>query len=156
MTTQRKEPFGRPSIYTPELVAKICRLIATSTVGTNKLCKMHDDLPEESTIYQWRYDHPDFSLKYADAKMKQAELMAEKIRELYEVPTFEDKEGIERVDPGRVALQRLKVDTEKWYASKLAPKVYGDKSQPETSSTDNLKDVSDKLDKLMAAKQKEY
>ncbi len=153
MTTSKGGP---PTILNEELADKIFNRIATSTIGTGKLCDMYDDMPCENAIYEWRLKYPWFGEKYAQAKMKQAELMAEKLVEMCYVPTYEDEKGVERVDAGRVAAQRLLVDTVKWQASKLAPKVYGDKSHPESASTDNLKDVSEKLDKLMAAKQKEY
>jgi hypothetical protein len=91
-------PVGRPSIYTTELADLICYRIATSSTGTKNLCKSYDDMPDDTTIYDWRYKNEDFSRKYATAKMKQAELMAETILEFCEVPTFDDKEGIERVD----------------------------------------------------------
>jgi hypothetical protein len=124
---------GRHSTYTPEIGDRICSLISTTTIGTNKLCKQYDWMPDETTIYEWRIVHNDFSQKYAKAKACQAELMAEKLHELCEVETYQDKDGVTRADTGMVAIQRLKVDTTKWYASKLAPKIYGDRSTVETT-----------------------
>lgn len=159
MTTQRSEPFGRPTLYSEELADRICQVVATHPHGLPKLCKMFDFMPCPETINVWRWQKSDFSDKYTLAKQFQAELMAESSEEVIDELTnyeFSDKDGAIRLDSGVVARARLLIDSRKWHASKLAPKIYGDKSQPEISSTDNLKDVSDKLDKLMAAKQKEY
>lgn len=124
---------GRHSEYTPEMGDRICELVSTNMIGTNKLCKMYDWMPDETTIYKWRWAHTDFAQKYALAKSRQAQLTAERLHELCEVETYQDEKGVVRVDPGLVALQRLKVDTVKWEASKLAPKIYGDKHIVETT-----------------------
>jgi hypothetical protein len=39
-------------------------------------------------------------------------------------------------DPGSVARDRLKVDTRKWYLSKMLPKVYGDRIATEVRGRD--------------------
>jgi len=41
------------------------------------------------------------------------------------MPPEKDQYG--KVDPGWVAMQRLKIDSKKWEASKMLPKQYGDK-----------------------------
>jgi hypothetical protein len=43
-----------------------------------------------------------------------------------------DEESIEvAIDGGFVARQRLRIDARKWFASKVAPKKYGDKLEVE-------------------------
>ena len=128
---------GRHSEYTSERGARICELVSTTTIGTRTLCRMYDELPDDTTIYQWRLRHDDFARNYALAKARQAQLMAESIHELCEVETYEDDKGVTRADPGLVAIQRLKVDAVKWEASKLAPKIYGDKQVIEQVTTEN-------------------
>ncbi len=139
----RHEPFGRPSKYSEELANLICQRVATHTVGLPALCEMFDDMPAAVTVNAWRFEKNDFSIRYAQAKMFQAELMAEEINDLCEVETFEDENGIKRVDNGRVALQRLKVDTRKWQAAKLAPKIYGDRQVIQTTvkHEENIQDL---------------
>lgn len=127
---KKKNPVGAPTDYTVELGDRICELIATNTLGTKKLCLIHDWMPNADTIYKWRYRHKEFADKYALAKAKQAELMAEDIIEIADDglnDTYVDDEGNVKVDSDVVARSRLRVDTRKWYASKLAPKIYGDK-----------------------------
>lgn len=128
-----KNPVGRPSIYTKELADLICMLTATNTFGLRKLCKLHNELPVVDTIYQWRYKYKDFSEQYAEAKLKQAELMAEEILEICDdgtndwMATLGDEEqGMGwRLNGEHVNRSRLRIDTRKWLASKLLPKTYG-------------------------------
>lgn len=138
---------GRPSTYTEEMGDRICELVATHTCGLDDLCDNYPELPVESTVRLWRFRHPSFSTKYATAKMFQAELLAEQIHKISSTPLmYHDSEGNERVDSGSVALARLRVDSIKWHASKLAPKIYGDKQQTESTVTvkheDDLKNLS--------------
>lgn len=138
---------GRHSEYTPEIGDRICELVSTNMIGTNKLSKLYDWMPSNETIYKWRWQHKDFAEKYALSKMRQAQLTAENLQELCEVETYIDEKGVERIDPGRMALQRLKVDTAKWEASKLAPKVYGDVRPHEQS---NPQETLQKIQALVA------
>jgi hypothetical protein len=126
---------GRPTTYTLELGERICELVATNTCGLDDLCDGYDFMPNESTVRLWRFKHPEFSTKYAQAKMLQAELLAEQIHKISNSPVmYHDSEGNERVDSGSVALARLRVDSIKWHASKLAPKIYGDRKQIEETN----------------------
>ncbi len=133
---------GRPSLYNDELAEKICDLVATTEDGLTELCSKHDWLPDESTIRLWRFKHAKFSLQYIQAKKFQAELLAEGTLAIAKVkPTYHDSDGNERVDAGHVAWQKLNINTRQWHASKLAPKIYGDKLQTEHSVSDSTKEV---------------
>lgn len=156
MSKERKEPFGRRIAYNNELAEIICERIATSTISIGKLCEMYEDMPDESTIYKWRHKHAVFGDQYTRAKQRQAELTAEKILEFCDVPTYQDEHGVERVDSGRVALQRLKVDSIKWQASKLAPKIYGDKVSADIINGANTTEVAEKVAKLIKDSEREY
>lgn len=126
---------GRPSIYTPKLADLICLRIATHMESTHKLCQRYDDMPDTTCIYEWRHKHPEFAHKYAQAKMQQAEIMAEEILDIaddYSNDIRYDKDGNKSCNSEFVARSRLRVDTRKWLASKLAPKIYGDRSTVET------------------------
>ena len=132
---------GRPTTYTPELADRICELVATNTCGIDTLTATYPEFPDEAVIRLWRFKNESFSRKYAQAKMFQAELLAEQIHKISNSPImYHDAEGNERVDSGSVALARLRVDSIKWHASKLAPKIYGDRQTIETTTnTDNEK-----------------
>lgn len=131
-----KKKMGRPTIYTEELAERILDLVATNTCGLPALCEKYPELPNQDTINEWRWKKSEFSDRYARAKMFQAELMAEELNEITSKRSFYiDAEGNQRVDTGFTAAQRLIADTVKWQAAKLAPKIYGDRTQTETTVT---------------------
>lgn len=123
---------GRPTDYTPELANKICEAVATSTLGLSKICAQNPEFPTRDTIYQWRYRYKDFSDNYANAKRTQAELLAEEIAEIADDSSndyYADENGNQRFNAEHYQRSRLRVDTRKWIACKLLPKVYGDKTE---------------------------
>lgn len=128
-----KPVMGRPTIYNEEIANLICERVATCTFGIRKICATYDDMPTHDTIFKWRYKYKDFSERYAQAKVKQAELLAEEIIDIADDGTNDWMEV--RDDQGGVAYKlngehvnrsRLRIDTRKWHAAKLAPKIYGD------------------------------
>ena len=140
MTAKLNKPKGkggRPSTYTPELGVRICKTIATSLEGLQKLCDKHDFFPDnKTTVYGWRYDFPEFCTLFAKAKQEQAELIAFELREIAynrELDMLPGKDGPVGMAVN-VARDRLIIDTEKWIACKLLPKVYGDKPPAEDAA----------------------
>lgn len=134
---KKKHPGGRPTIYTKELAELICFRTATTSFGIKKLCATYDDLPNADTIYDWRHKYPEFSVQYAQAKLKQAEFMAEEIIGIADdatndwMDTLSDEEkGIGwKLNGEHYARSRLRIDTRKWLASKLLPKTYGNHAE---------------------------
>ena len=133
------------SEYQQELGDKICSIVATHTESLEDLVKMYE-LPPVRTIYDWLYRNDAFSHNYAKAKQIQAQRMIEELDKIAkEKSYYVDADGNQRVDPGYTASQRLIADTRKFIASKLVPKVYGDKQTIEQTVTvkheDALKDL---------------
>ncbi len=153
MTTKEKRPNGRPTIYNEELAALICERVATHIEGTTKLCEMYDDMPHVDTILQWRFKYPDFSSKYLESKRFQSELLAESIDEvLQERHVYYDDKGNERIDTGAVARAVAIANGRKWTASRLAPRIYGDKKFDDLQADNErvkqeLQEVKDRLDR---------
>ncbi|HDL7100129.1 TPA: hypothetical protein PXM79_002920 [Yersinia enterocolitica] len=82
--------------------------------------------------------------QYARARAIQAELLAEEIITIADDSSGDvivDDDGKEQTNHERVARSRLRVDARKWYASKLAPKRYGDRVQHEQKIT--ITDLTD-------------
>ena len=138
-----KNKGGRPSSYNKEIADYICLKIGTSVQGIKRLCKSDPKMPDDTTIFEWRYKNPEFARQYAEAKRKQAELLAE-----YTLDIAEDgrNDFMENEDPNNPGYKvngeyyqrsRLRIDTLKWHASKLLPKVYGDHKQLEALQEDN-------------------
>lgn len=136
-----KKPKGRPTIFTPELATLICQKVATTPFGLKKLCRENPELPNPDTINQWRFLNDAFSVQYAKAKQQQADLLAEDILEIADDDSGDikyDKDGNETINSEFVNRSRVRIDARKWLASKLLPKVYGDKVQEEKTASESL------------------
>ena len=134
--TAVKKKLGRPCGYTDAIADEICEVVATTTYSIEQMCKERDHWPSLDTIKRWRYKYPKFQANYACAKVFQAELLAEELLKVSsEKAYYTDQFGNQRVDSGFVQSQRLLADSIKWQASKLAQKVYGDKTQNESIVT---------------------
>jgi len=106
--------MGRPSIHTPELAAEICRRLEAGE-SLRSICR-RDGMPSGQCINEWIQDNREgFGDQYAIARNNGLDAMAEQTLDI-----ADDVAG----DPAR---DRLRVDTRKWYLSKLAPKRYGEK-----------------------------
>ncbi len=106
-------PAGRPPMYSEKLAKEICKRVASGRTLLD-VCK-DDDMPDRSTIYRWRFEKEEFNDIYTRARQCLVEQWADEV-----VAISDDKDG----DPTR---DRLRVDTRKWIACKVAPKLYGDK-----------------------------
>ncbi|MCE1972933.1 DNA packaging protein [Enterobacter cloacae] len=130
---------GRPSEYSQEVANSICERIAAGE-SVRRICKS-EHMPAQSTIYKWLNDIDGFSEQYARARELQAEILAEEIIEIADdssgdIVTGED--GETRINSEFVARSRLRVDARKWYASKVAPKKYGDRIQQDINANINV------------------
>ena len=123
------KPPGRPSIYTAELAAQICEHIAQGK-SLRTIAEM-EGMPHQATIMAWLDgSHPDFSEQYARAREAQADKLAEEtllIADESSQDTYVDADGNVKTNTEAIQRSKLRVDTRKWLASKMAPKKYGDK-----------------------------
>ena len=130
--------MARPTSYNQEIADRICHVVATNPVGLPTICKMFPELPSPDCIREWRWKFQEFAVKYAEAKRFQAEIMAESIEDIIDETKqfmYTDEHGNLKLDSGVLGLARLTVDSRKWTASKLAPKIYGDKVSQEDKSS---------------------
>jgi len=130
---------GRPSLYTPEIVEAICNDLAHGK-SLVKICEL-PGMPCYATVANWLADKskPDFLEKYARAREAQADYLFDEIVEIADDGTRDIRvadDGREIVDYDHIARAKLRVDTRKWAASKLAPKKYGDRIAQEHSGPD--------------------
>lgn len=118
---------GRPTKYTKALGDLICSRISLGEAVRN-ICA-DETMPVSSTIYLWLLDEDkrEFSDNYARARASQAEMMFEEIIEIADASDRIINEGAEKKSSAYAQNQRLRVDTRKWYLSKVLPKKYGDK-----------------------------
>jgi hypothetical protein len=80
-------------------------------------------MPSTYLVYKMLSDHPELRELYQQAQEARAEYLAEEIMTLSDAP-MPQLEG--SMANAWVQRQRLRVDSRKWTASKLKPKVYGD------------------------------
>ena len=130
--TAKKEPArkrGRPTKYTKALADKIAVRLASGE-SLRAICR-DEDMPQEPTVRSWALDDREgFFAQYTRARTIQAHHIFDETLEIADDvsrDTYTDKEGVEHVDHEVVQRSRLRVDTRKWYLSKLLPKVYSDK-----------------------------
>ena len=126
---------------------KICDAVATSTDPMEKIIK-DNGFPCQKVINKWRLSFPSFGQMYAQAKMQQAELFAEEVIDIADYQAEDlttDSEGNIVTNHEVIQRSRLRIDTRKWIACKLAPRIYGEKQtieQHNYSHEDKLKDLA--------------
>tara|TARA_R110000868_G_scaffold335547_1_gene596431 strand:+ start:14774 stop:15244 length:471 start_codon:yes stop_codon:yes gene_type:complete len=124
-----KKQVGRPLEYTKEMGDYICELVASTGHGLLKLTTLYPELPDKMTINRWRHRLPEFRAQYAQAKIEQADILAEECLEIADDSSGDvtyDKDGEVTCNTEFIARSRLRVDTRKWLAAKLLPRQYGD------------------------------
>jgi hypothetical protein len=133
---------GRPTTFTQELGITICNRIA----GGESLRAICDDegMPSKSSVFEWILDgkHQEFADQYAKAREIQAELLAD---EIFDISDDAKNDWMERqTDSGSyvvlnaeaIGRSRLRVDSRKWYLSKVLPKKFGEKVVNELTGKD--------------------
>jgi hypothetical protein len=126
MEQVEKKKTGRPTSYSDELAKEICKAIATTSKSIIRLCKENEHWPVPSTIYLWRIENEIFSELYTKARMQRVEVFVDETIDIAD-DTKKDTRDDGSCNSEWLNRSRLRIDTRKWYASKLAPKLYGDK-----------------------------
>jgi hypothetical protein len=89
---------------------------------------LEPEMPDVKTVFNWLEKHPGFFQQYIRAREVQGHVMADLAVE----------DAVIAKDP---QLGRLAYDARKWQASKLASKVYGDKSEVSVAGDISIKIV---------------
>lgn len=121
----------------PSVQEEICRRVMEGE-SVRSICS-DEQMPAKSTVFAWLAQDVNFRQAYVLAKQILAEQYAEEIISISDDSTgdyVETDRGME-VDRENVQRSRLRVDSRKWLAGKLAPKRYGD------ASTINVNDVTE-------------
>ena len=95
-------------------------------------------MPCLSSVMSWLTTKPAFLEQYARAREIQAETQFDEMIDIVDQPPelsyVKDKDGNDvevKFDSSYVAWMRLRVDTRKWTAARMAPKKYGEQKQLE-------------------------
>ncbi len=109
--------MGRPTKFTEKLGKRICDRISRG----ESLAKIGRDkrMPDRGTIHDWLLDEnkKEFYHNYEKAVNIRTENMFDELENIADLK--DKKESSNR--------SRLRIDTRKWYLSKVMPKKYGDK-----------------------------
>ena len=98
-------------------------------------------LPHRVTIYRWMDAEPAFAARCARAREALADYLVDQIEQMAEQTTEENFQS-----------QKVRISTAQWRASKIAPRIYGDKLQTQVTGADggpvqlasvNLRGLSD-------------
>lgn len=101
-------------LYTPELADDICSRLVEDT--SLRQVALLPGMPDRATILRWLDKYPDFAAKYARARESQGDVLDDEIQREADEASVEDWQ-----------VRKLRIETMKWRAAKLAPKKYGDK-----------------------------
>lgn len=131
------KPIGRPSDYSLQTATIICNRLADGE-SLRAIC-VDEDMPSKTSVFRWLIANEAFRDQYARAREAQAEHLVDEILEISDDGTNDwmarrsEAEKGAGVDSGwvlngeHVQRSRLRIDARKWFASKVAPKKYGEK-----------------------------
>jgi hypothetical protein len=148
-STKGGKKTGRPSKFTKALGDEICLRLSEGE-SLRKIC-LSDHMPNKSTVFDWLLADKVFHDQYARAREMQADALFDEMLDIADESlsdSYEDDNGNERINHEVVQRSRLRIDTRKWIAGKLRPKVYGDKIETavnDKSVADELKALAEKL-----------
>ncbi len=159
MMTQHKDRPGRPTIYSDDLANEICNAIACSSKGIRRLYNECAHFPTPDTIYRWVKEHREFSDQYARAKRQQIEVIIDEIMGIADDTSNDystNEDGKLICNHEHIQRSRLRIDTRKWLAAKLAPRLYGDKVQIEETREAISQETLEANERVRKAYEREY
>lgn len=132
-----------PKVYefTEEIAQEICAAIATSSFGIRKLAKQHKDWPSVAQIFKWLHNYPLFKEQYTRAKQSQIESFIDDVIDIADDSTNDwmvNEKGTVVANHDHINRARLRIDTRKWLAAKLCPRLYGDTKQDKGNENDAI------------------
>lgn len=142
------------TIYTDELASLICERIADGEY-LRVICR-DPGMPKWRTVYHWIEDKPDFAERMEKARQIGADAIAEQsMIEVEMEPERINTEHGDKIDPGHVAVMKLRADHRlkmlaKWHKGKYGERVSQELSGPnggpiETLNKSPLKATDDEL-----------
>jgi hypothetical protein len=124
-----------PSSYTAYVADFILEKLAEG-VSLREICREHEITPDESTVRKWALDDVQgFAARYTRAREIGYHSMADEIFDIADdgrndwMDRHNERTGQTDQVPNQEHMNRsrLRVDTRKWFLSKVLPKIYGDK-----------------------------
>lgn len=118
---------GRPSDFTQEKADDICMALSEGK-SLRSICH-GDDMPTARTVHNWLNANEAFFQQYAKAREIQAETIFDECLDIADQQENDviTVDGVDQTQHDVIARAKLRIDTRKWMAGKLRPKVYGEK-----------------------------
>ena len=110
-------------LWSDEIEGEIFDRIAKGQ-AVRTIC-LDDWLPSERAFYNRLASDKEFVQQYAHARERQADAIFEQCLEIAD--QYEQSAEKQEGGTDHIARAKLRIDTRKWMAGKLRPKVYGDK-----------------------------
>lgn len=120
--------------YTPQLAQRLCQRLMMGESLTN-ICK-DPKMPSKMQVCKWLSlpAYAEFREAYYHARRVQAEFLVDSVFDIANdtkddwEPTYNKDGDVNGYKPNNEAIQRskLKIDTIKWYAGKMVPRIYGE------------------------------
>lgn len=122
----------RPTVLTPEIAAAVCERL--SEVGSLRRVCADPSMPLERTVRRWYTENEEFASAYARAKEAGIDALVDETLDLADEPAPSTAQGA--TDSGHVAWNKVRIETRRWLAERMAPKKYGVRSATEISGPD--------------------
>jgi hypothetical protein len=131
-----KRSRGRPSAFNAAIADEICNRLANGET-LRQICS-DPSMPAKATVMRWlaQQQRGEFRDQYARARELLGDSLAEEVIAIADDgagDVIKGGDGGETVDWENVQRSRLRVDARKWFASKVAPKKYGERVAQELS-----------------------
>lgn len=133
--------------YSKELAEEICELIASNPISLEKILATDNRFPSRAVFFVWMFKHEELQDMYIKAKQAQIHCAVD---EADAVAVDDSKDLIQQPDgkitcnTARVARHKLIVDTKKWSAARLMPRVYGDRTFVQNENSNEKLQPEDK------------
>lgn len=118
--------LGRPSAFNQVIAEAICSRLSGGE-SLRKIC-LSDDMPSQTTVYNWLNANEAFVEQYVRAREAQADTLFD---EMIDIADDGSKDAVGEdgaIDHEHIQRSKLRIETRKWMAGKLRPKKYGDKT----------------------------
>ncbi len=106
-----------------------------------------ENMPTAKTFYEWIDSDPEMVKQYARATELRAEVLFEdalNIADSVGQDIIEQPDGTLATNHNVINRDRLRIDTRKWFLSKIMPKKYGDKLELDNKHSGELT-INDKI-----------
>ena len=136
-TPATKRPVGRPTLYTSDLVDRICERLSVGE-PLAQICR-DKGMPGLSTVYDWQSADKDISGRFARAREAGFDQIAQDALDIADDGSRDYKpseDGRELPDHDHIQRSKLRVETRLKLLAKWDPKRYGERIAQELTGKD--------------------